>query len=105
MNCIEAAQLHTLATLHAGGPGSGRHPEFEKAQKVLHKSGYYTPRGMNEITPLEENEKGFQHKSGSQAVLNSRTGGWEHTNEEGTKVKYGKDADSLKKYISKVHGK
>jgi hypothetical protein len=80
MNCIEAAQLYTLATLHAGGPGSGR-PEgaprggwHEKLEQHGYKyEGSQTKHGVT-----------THHYSGNGKVTiehgpNGRNPEWSHT--------------------------
>lgn len=78
MNLIEASEFHTIVTLHAGGVGSGRRPNFQKDTQdkddLMKLHNHMVKQGFSYHHSSSENNQGeinhyYKNKSGDKASL------------------------------------
>ncbi len=77
------------------------HFSYPSLVEVARKFGFRLGTGMHAITPLEDDERGFNGPDGAQIVLNRKNCKWEYSDADGKFVRYGNSVLTLQELLTR----
>lgn len=79
------------------------HFRYPALVQMVRQFDFHLGTRMYQITPLEDDERGFNGPDGAMIVLNRRYATWEYSDVDGKFVRRGNDLRKLVKLLNKRH--